>query len=94
MVIAVCKLWCYFNVNFIIFGINLSYVVNIERWSPSNSTGSPKNSTVYIPTMSEMPTQLFHGMMVPSSSHFGVCKENEGCKYIALEAREEGTTIP
>ena len=37
-----------------------SYVVNIERWSPSNSIGSPSNSTVYIhvPTMSSTPTDL------------------------------------
>ena len=35
-----------------------SYVVNIESWSPSNSIGSPSNSTVYRPTMSATPTDV------------------------------------
>ena len=44
--------------NLIICGMNISYVVNIESWSPSNSAGSPSNSIVYIPTMSATPTDL------------------------------------
>ena len=35
-----------------------SYVVNIESWSPINSIGCPSISTVYMPTMSAMPTDV------------------------------------
>ena len=44
-------------------------IVNIEKWSPSNSIGSPSTNRVYRPTMSATPTDLENIGKKPNFMH-------------------------